>query len=114
MSQSHGSNSQGIHTSVAGKLLLFHQFQTQKVRKKSRTENGQVKNISRLESMLPSMALLLLQKKIGLKSRPVIESTVRGFCAMYKGELEKARKEKCPIAPNLNVLLREPPFLLGS
>ena len=53
-------------------------------------------------------------KKIGLKSRPVIESTVRGFCAMYKGELEKARKEKCPIAPNLNVLLREPPFLLGS
>ena len=33
---------------------------------------------------------------------------------MYKGELEKARKEKCPIAPNLNVLLREPPFLLGS
>ena len=53
-------------------------------------------------------------KKIGLKSRRVIESTVRGFCAMYKGELEKARKEKCPIAPNLNVLLREPPFLLGS
>ena len=33
---------------------------------------------------------------------------------MYKAELEKARKEKCPIAPNLNVLLREPPFLLGS
>ena len=53
-------------------------------------------------------------KKFGLKSRPVIESTVRGFYAMYKGELEKARKEKRPIAPNLNVLLREPPFWLGS
>ena len=25
---------------------------------------------------------------------------------MYKAELEKARKEKLPIAPNLNVLLR--------
>ena len=52
-------------------------------------------------------------KKFGLKSRPVIESTVRGFYAMYKGELEKARKEKRPTAPNLNVLLREPPFWLG-
>ena len=36
-------------------------------------------------------------KKIGSKSRP-------WFCAMYKAELEKARKEKRPIAPNLNVL----------
>ena len=53
-------------------------------------------------------------KKIVSKSRPVIESTIRGFYAMYKGELEKARKEKRPIAPNLNVLLREPPFWLGS
>ena len=33
---------------------------------------------------------------------------------MYKGELEKARKGKNPIAPNLNVSLREPLFLLGS
>ena len=33
---------------------------------------------------------------------------------MYKGELEKARKEKRPTAPNLSVLLTEPPFLLGS
>ena len=33
---------------------------------------------------------------------------------MYKGELEKARKGKHPIAPNLNVLLREPLCLLGS
>ena len=35
-------------------------------------------------------------------------------CAMYKAELEKARKEKRPIAPNLNVLPRARPFLLGS
>ena len=33
---------------------------------------------------------------------------------MYKAELEKARKEKRPIAPNLNVLPRARPFLLGS
>ena len=79
----------------------------------SHTENGQVKKGSRLESMLPSM-ILLLQKKIGSKSRPVNESTVRGFCAMYKAELEKARNEKRPIAQNLNVLPRGRPFLLGS
>ena len=77
------------------------------------TENGQVKKGSRLESMLPSM-ILLLQKKIGSKSRPVNESTVRGFCAMYKAELEKARNEKRPIAQNLNVLPRGRPLLLGS
>ena len=79
----------------------------------SHTENGQVKKGSRLESMLPSM-ILLLQKKIGSKSRPVNESTVRGFCAMYKAELEKARNEKRPIAQNLNVLPRGRPLLLGS
>ena len=33
---------------------------------------------------------------------------------MYKAELEKARKEKRPIAPNLNVLPRRRPLLLGS
>ena len=33
---------------------------------------------------------------------------------MYKAELEKARKEKRPIAPNLNVLPRGRPLLLGS
>ena len=54
------------------------------------------------------------KKKFGSKSRPVNESTVRGFCAMYKAELEKARKEKCPIAPNLNVLPRGHLLLLGS
>ena len=43
--------------------LLFQLFLTQKVRNESRTENGQVKKGSRLESMLPSMAPLLLQKK---------------------------------------------------
>ena len=52
--------------------------------------------------------------KIGSKSRPVNESTVRGFCAMYKAELEKARKEKRPMVPNLNVLPRGRPLLLGS
>ena len=45
-------------------------------------------------------------KKFGSKSRLVNESTVRGFCAMYKAEIEKARKEKRPIASNLNVLPR--------
>ena len=53
-------------------------------------------------------------KKVCIKEPTSLESTVRGFCAMYKGELEKARKEKRPTAPNLNVLLTEPPFLLGS
>ena len=33
---------------------------------------------------------------------------------MYKAELEKARKEKCPIAPNLNVLSRGHLLLLES
>ena len=33
---------------------------------------------------------------------------------MCKAELEKARKEKRPIAPNLNVLPRGRPLLLGS
>ena len=77
----------------------------------SHTENGQVKKGSRLESMLPSMILL---QKIGSKSRPVNESTVRGFCAMYKAELEKARNGKRPIAQDLNVLPRGRPLLLGS
>ena len=50
-------------------------------------------------------------KKIGSKRQPVNESAVRGFCAMYKAEPEKARKEKRPIAPNLNVLPRGRPLL---
>ena len=33
---------------------------------------------------------------------------------MYKAELEEARKEKRPIAPNLNVLPTGRPLLLGS
>ena len=33
---------------------------------------------------------------------------------MYKAELEKARKEKCPFLPNLNVLPRGRLLLLGS
>ena len=33
---------------------------------------------------------------------------------MYKAELEKARKEKCSIAPNLSILPRGRPLLLGS
>ena len=44
--------------------LLFQLFLTQKVRKESRTKNGQVKKGSRLESKLPSMAPLLLQKNL--------------------------------------------------
>ena len=38
-------------------------FVTQKVRNESRTENGQVKKSSRLESMLPLMTPLLLPQK---------------------------------------------------
>ena len=53
-------------------------------------------------------------KKFGSKSRPVNESTVRGFCTMHKAELEKARKEKRHIAPNLNVLPIGRLVLLGS
>ena len=49
----------------------------------------------------------------GSKSRPVNESAVREFCAMYKAELEKARKEKRPITLSLNVLQRGRPLLLG-
>ena len=93
--------------------LLFQLFLTQKVRNESRTENGQVKKVSRLESILPSMAPLLLQKNLD-QSRPVNKSTVRRFCAMCKAELEKVRKEKRPTAPNLNVLPKGRPLLLGS
>ena len=93
--------------------LLFQLFLTQKVRNESRTENGQVKKGSRLESILPSMAPLLLQKNLD-QSRPVNKSTVRRFCAMCKAELEKVRKEKRPTAPNLNVLPKGRPLLLGS
>ena len=46
------------------------------------------------------------KKKFELKSRAVNENTVRGFCATYKAELEKARKRKRLIAPNLNNLPR--------
>ena len=40
--------------------------------------------------------------------------TIRVFCALFTAELEKARKEKCPIAPNLNVLSRGHLLLLES
>ena len=39
-------------------------FLTQKVRNESHNENDQVKKGSRLKSMLPSLALLLLQKHL--------------------------------------------------
>ena len=52
-------------------------------------------------------------KKFVSKSRPVNESTVRGFCAMCKAELEKVRKEKRSIELNLNVLPKGRPLLLG-
>ena len=53
-------------------------------------------------------------KKFGSKSRPINESTVRRFRAMYTAELEKAIKEKRPIASNLNILPRGRPLLLRS
>ena len=53
-------------------------------------------------------------KKIELKSRAVNESTVRGFCATYKAELEKARKGKRLIAPNLIDLPRGSPLSFKS
>ena len=62
----------------------------------------------------PAAAAAAAAKKFGSKSRPVNESTVRGFCTMYKAELEKARKEKRHIAPNLNVLPIGRLVLLGS
>ena len=92
--------------------LLFELFLTQKVRNESRTENGQERfTIGKYAAINGPAAAA---KKFGSKSRPVNESTVRGFCAMYKAELEKARKEKHPTTPNLNVLLRGRPLLLES
>ena len=84
--------------------LLFQLFLTQKVRKESRTKNGQFKNDSRLESKLPSMAPLL-QKKIWIKE-PTSE------WKYHKRVLYHV--EKCPIAPNVNVLPRGRPLLLAS
>ena len=87
--------------------LLSQLFLTQKVRNESQ-ERFTIRKYAAING--PTAAA----KKIESKSRPVNESTVRGFCAMYKAELEKARKEKRPIAPNLNVLPRGRPLLLGS
>ena len=87
--------------------LLFQLFLTQKVRNESQ-ERFTIRKYAAING--PTAAA----KKIESKSRPVNESTVRGFCAMYKAELEKARKEKRPIAPNLNVLPRKHPLLLES
>ena len=87
--------------------LLFQLFLTQKVRNESQ-ERFTIRKYAAING--PTAAA----KTIESKSRPVNESTVRGFCAMYKAELEKARKEKCPIAPNLNVLPRGRPLLLAS
>ena len=53
-------------------------------------------------------------KKFRSKSWPIDESIIRGFRAMYKAELEKARKEKHLIMPDLNILLRRRPLSLGS
>ena len=53
-------------------------------------------------------------KKIGSKARAVNESTVRGFCAMCKAELEKSRKKARPIAPNLNALPTERLLFVGK
>ena len=87
--------------------LLSQLFLTQKVRNESQ-ERFTIRKYAAING--PTAAA----KKIESKSRPVNESTVRGFCAMYKAELEKARKEKYPIAPNLNVLPRGRPLLLAS
>ena len=57
------------------------------MRNESCTENGQIKKGS----------------QFGKYAVYFNGSTVRGFCAMYKAELEKARKEKRPIAPIPNV-----------
>ena len=63
-----------------------------KVRNESRTKNGQIKEGSQLESMLPSMASLL-QKKFGSKSGPVNESTVRGFCVAQSRARESQKRK---------------------
>ena len=71
--------------------LIFQLFLTQKVRNESRTENVQLKKGLRLESMVTSMVLLLLQKKKNWIKEPTsLESTVREFCVM----LEKVQKRK--------------------
>ena len=63
-----------------------------KVRNESRTKNGQIKEGSQLESMLPSIASLL-QKKFGSKSRPVNEGTVRGFCVVQSRARESQKRK---------------------
>ena len=157
MSQSHGSNSQGLHTSVAGKLLLRKLIECKtfyillfllKFFKKrslgSSNFSWKLKHEIFFHSTIARFGIWTrsgcrqfgsccsscfwlkkwetkdipkmvksrkvhdwkvcchqwphcCKKKFGSKSRP-------GFCVMYKAELEKARKEKRPIAPNLNVL----------
>ena len=52
-------------------------------------------------------------KTFGLKGRPVNESTTREFCAMYKAELKKSRKEKTSHCAKSN-LPRGRPLLLRS
>ena len=52
-------------------------------------------------------------KTFGLKGRSVNESTTREFCAMYKAELKKSRKEKTSHCAKSN-LPRGRPLLLRS
>ena len=83
-------------------------------RKYSSQERFTIGKYAAINSPAAAAAAAAAAKKFGSKSRPVNESTVRGFCTMYKAELEKARKEKRHIAPNLNVLPIGRLVLLGS
>jgi len=53
-------------------------------------------------------------RKFGSNSRPINESTVRGFCKMYKAELKAASKEKRSVETKLAIQPRGRPLLLGS
>lgn len=53
-------------------------------------------------------------RKFGSKSRPINESSARGFCKLYHEEIKTAKKEKQSIETKLAVLPRGRPLLLGS
>ena len=64
--------------------LLFQLFHTQKVRNQSRTENDKAKKGSWLESMLPSMTLLLQKKNLGQRADQSIKVSWEGFVPCTK------------------------------
>ena len=66
--------------------LLFQLFLTQKVRNERHTKNGQVKKGSRLESMLPSMTLLLQKKNLDQRAD-------QGFCHVQSRARESQKRK---------------------